>query len=255
MGILSPSDWTNAMSSDPTGSKEATALQRQMFDYQKEIMAPFVSSGQANVQRLNQMMVPGEYLDPTRTFTTQAWQASPEYSAYNAAQQAAQTDALANLQAQAGASGMYGGGTYANQLAQNLGNLYAQYQPASLAAAQQNWQANRRQAYNMLAGLANPTAAQQIGEWAGAVGRGAGQAAMNTAAARQQGMSGLGAGLADIGRGAWNYFNQPSAPYTASGDLSNLSGTMDTGFGYMDTGAGSAVSASAGADFGLESFW
>ena len=88
----------------------------------------------------------------------------------------------------------------------------------------------------MLAGLANPTAAQQVSAWAGNaaanVGNAFGQSAMNTAAARQQGLSNIGSSAIDLARGAWNWYNQP---YIASGDLSSLSGTMNTGLGYMDT--------------------
>lgn len=228
MGVLSPSDWTSAMSSDPTGSKEAAAMQfiaqQNALNYQKETMAPFVESGKANIQRLNELMGAGQYLEPTRTFTTADWGASPEYAAYNAAQQAAQTNSLAALQAQAGASGMYGGGTYANQLSQNLGNLYAQYQPASLAAAQQNWNANRALAYNMLAGLANPTAAQQVGAWAGNaaanVGNAFGQSAMNTAAARQQGLSNLGSSAIDLLKGQFMGNNYDT--YGMDASLNNI---------------------------------
>ena len=200
MGFLNAGNWYDVVGGDPTGAKEAagvqTMLQLQAQNYQREMMAPWVKSGQENLAQLNQLMEPGGYLEPTRRFTTEDWRSSPEYAVFNTAQQAAQANALDALQAQAGASGMYGGGTYANQLAQNLGNLYAQYQPASLAASQQNWNADREMAYNMLASLANPDAAKQLSSWAGTtaanIGNALGTSYTATGAARRAGMSQMG---------------------------------------------------------------
>ena len=92
--------------------------------------------------------------------------------------------------AQGAASGMYGSGTMANALAQNMGQLYAQYDPLSLQTAQQNAVAARQNQYNQMTGMSSPTGAQQVGQWAGQYGQNAGQnmiAAGNAQAAGQVG--------------------------------------------------------------------
>ena len=101
-------------------------------------MQPWVESGQANLGKLNAATASGGSLDPNYRFSTQDWKNSPEYSVYAGARDAAINKSQDALMAQGAASGMYGSGTMANQLAQNMGQLYAQYDPQSLAAAQQS---------------------------------------------------------------------------------------------------------------------
>jgi hypothetical protein len=240
MGFLSPSDWVSAFDSSAEDlANQQLALQRQMFDYQKETMAPWVKSGSENLARLNSAMREGGQLDPAQRYTTGMWQASPEYQAYNAAQQAAQTNAVNALQSQAGASGMYGSGNYANQLATNLGNLYAQYQPQSLAAAQQNWGNQRSQAYNMLAGLANPQAAQQISNYAGAnAAQQAGilQNQFANQGVNRRGAANLSQGVGDLAQGVWNW-------YQGLGSGSGIGGANDLGSQALSAQYGSPAAA------------
>jgi hypothetical protein len=120
------------------------------------------------------MGVTGGGLDPSARFSTADWQASPEYGAYAGARDATLKRTMAGLQGQAGASGMYGSGNVANALASNVADIYATYDPASLAAARQGWEGGRGTEFNMLAGLSNPNAVQQIGNYAGAYGTNAG---------------------------------------------------------------------------------
>jgi hypothetical protein len=122
-----------------------------------------------------QMGVQGGSLNPDWRFSTQDWQNSPEYAVYNNARDAALTRSQDALMAQGAASGMYGSGTMANQLSQNMGQLYAQYDPLSLQTAQQNAVAARQNQYQMMTGMASPTGAQQVGQWAGNYANNVGQ--------------------------------------------------------------------------------
>lgn len=92
--------------------------------------------------------------------------------------------------AQNAASGMYGSGTMANQLSQNMGQLYAQYDPQSLAAAQQNAISQRQNEYNILAGMSSPTGAQQVAQYAGQYGQNAGANMINAGNAQAAGQVG-----------------------------------------------------------------
>ena len=137
-----------------------------------------------------QMGVAPGGLNPDWRFSTEDWKNSPEYEVYNNARDAALTRSQDALMAQGAASGMYGSGTMANALAQNMGQLYAQYDPQSLAAAQQSAIGQRNTQYNMMAGMSNPQGAQQVAGYAGQYGQNAGQnmlAAGNAQAAGQVG--------------------------------------------------------------------
>ncbi len=123
----------------------------------------------------NQMGVQSGGLNPDWRFSTEDWKNSPEYSVYAGARDAALTKSQDALMAQGAASGMYGSGTMANQLSQNMGQLYAQYDPLSLQTAQQNAISQRQNQYNMMTGMASPSGAQQVGQWAGQYGQNAGQ--------------------------------------------------------------------------------
>ena len=187
-------------------ANQANQLQYQMFQEQQKLMQPWVTSGQQNLERLNyamygqapqspgdrvipapgprpaetrmapdslaggltanQMGVQAGGLNPDWRFSTEDWKNSPEYEVYNNARDAALTRSQDALMAQGAASGMYGSGTMANQLSQNMGQLYAQYDPLSLQTAQQNAVAARQNQYNQMVGMASPTGAQQVGQWA-----------------------------------------------------------------------------------------
>ena len=131
--------------------------------------------------------VRGGGINPSERFTTADWQVSPEYAAYAGARNAALDRTSADLAAQAGASGMYGSGNVANALAKNVSQIYAGYDPASLAAARDAWTQGRTLEFNQLASLANPNGAQQINTYAGNYGTAAGNAAANQGLIRQQG--------------------------------------------------------------------
>ena len=171
-------------------ANQANQLQYQMFQEQKALMQPWVDSGQANLGRLNTATQPGGSLDPNYRFSMQDWQNSPEYSVYAGARNAATKRSQEALMAQGAASGMYGSGTMANQLAQNMGELYAQYDPASLAAAQQSVLGQRNTGYNMLAGMSSPQGAQQVAGYAGQYGQQAGQNMIGAGNARAAGQMG-----------------------------------------------------------------
>ena len=138
----------------------------------------------------NQMGVAPGGLNPDWRFSTEDWKNSPEYSVYAGARDAALTRSQDALMAQGAASGMYGSGTMANQLSQNMGQLYAQYDPASLAAAQQNAIGARQNEYNMLVGMSSPTGAQQVAQYAGQYGQNAGQNIINSGNAQAAGQVG-----------------------------------------------------------------
>jgi hypothetical protein len=137
-----------------------------------------------------QMGVEGGGLNPDWRFSTEDWKNSPEYEVYAGARDAALQRSQDALMAQGAASGMYGSGTMANQLTQNMGQLYASYDPASLAAAQASAIGQRQNEYNMLAGMSNPSGAQQVGQWAGQYGQLAGQNILNAGDAQAAGQMG-----------------------------------------------------------------
>jgi hypothetical protein len=137
-----------------------------------------------------QMGVEGGGLNPDWRFSTEDWKNSPEYEVYAGARDAALQRSQDALMAQGAASGMYGSGTMANQLSQNMGQLYASYDPASLAAAQASAIGQRQNEYNMLAGMSNPSGAQQVGQWAGQYGQLAGQNILNAGDAQAAGQMG-----------------------------------------------------------------
>lgn len=180
----------DAAQTQADASNQANQLQYQMFEEQKNLMQPWVDSGQTNLGRLNTAVQAGGSLDPNYRFSTEAWKNSPEYAVYANARDAAIGKSNDALMAQGAASGMYGSGTMANQLAQNMGQLYAQYDPASLAAAQQSALGQRQNAYNQMAGMASPYGAQQVAGFAGQYGQNAGQNIVNAGAAQAAGQMG-----------------------------------------------------------------
>lgn len=176
----------------------------------------------------SQMGVQAGGLNPDWRFGVQDWKSSPEYQVYSGARDAAINRSQDALMAQGAASGMYGSGTMANALAQNMGQLYAQYDPQSLAAARQAAEAARTQEFNQLAGLSNPQGAQQVAQYAGQYGQNVGQnmiGAGNAQAAGQMGAANawgnaLTSGVNQLSNAYGQYqgqqnFNQP-LPYLST---------------------------------------
>jgi hypothetical protein len=180
----------------------------------------------------NQMGVQAGGLNPDWRFSTEDWQNSPEYAVYNNARDAALTRSQDALMAQGAASGMYGSGTMANQLSQNMGQLYAQYDPLSLQTAQQNAVAARQNQYNQMVGMASPTGAQQVGQWAGNYAQNAGQniiGAGNAQAAGQVGSANAWGNAMSSG------VNQLSNAYGQYRGQQNFNRWMDQGqYGYQN---------------------
>jgi hypothetical protein len=189
-GILQSNAAEDAAQTQATSADQANQLQYKMFQEQQKLMQPWVDSGQANLAKLNTATQAGGNLDPNYRFSTQDWKNSPEYSVYAGARDAALAKSQDALLAQGAASGMYGSGTMANQLSQNMGQLYAQYDPQSLAAAQQSVLGQRNSGYNMLAGMSSPTGAQQVAGFAGQYGQQAGQNMIGAGNALAQGQVG-----------------------------------------------------------------
>jgi len=143
-------------------------------------------------------------------YTMEDWYASPEYQVYNNAQGAALTNATDTVNASAAAKGMYGSGTWANQLNTNMGNIYAAYQPASLAAARNADTASRTGNYNMISGMSNSTGATQLANAASQYGVNSGN--LTTAAGNAQAQGQLTGANAMIG-GVTSGLNQVANAY------------------------------------------
>ena len=171
-------------------------------------------------------------LSPDWRFGMQDWKDSPEYSVYQGARDAALKQSQDTLMAQGAASGMYGSGTMASALAQNMGQLYAQYDPASLAAARQAAESARTQEYNMLAGMSSPYGAQQVAQYAGQYGQNAGQNMINAGNAQAAGQ--VGAANA-WGNAMSTGVNQLSNAYGQYRGQQNFNRWMDQGqYGYQN---------------------
>ena len=193
---------------------------------------------------VDQMGVKAGGLNPDWRFSTQDWKNSPEYEVYAGARDAALTRSQDALMAQGAASGMYGSGTMANALSQNMGQLYAQYDPLSLQTAQQNAVAARQNQYNQMVGMASPTGAQQVGQWAGQYGANAGQniiGAGNAQAAGQVGAANawgnaMSSGVNQLanaygqyqGQQNFNRWNQPQQWQVPISSGYNPGGTYET---------------------------
>lgn len=149
-------------------------------------------------------------------YTTEDWMASPEYQVYNTAQNAALTKSQDAINASAAAKGMYGSGTWADQLNTNMGNLYAQYQPASLAAARNADTASRIGNYNMISGLSNSSGARQLANAASNYGVNSGSLITQAGNAQAQGqltgtnamIGGISSGLNQMAGAYGNYQGQ-----------------------------------------------
>jgi hypothetical protein len=164
----------------------------------------------------DQMGVEGGSLDPSWRFSMQDWYDSPEYQVYNQARDVSIRQGQDAINAQNAARGMFGSGTWANALASNISDQYAKYNPASLAAARSAAEAARTQQYNMMVGMANPTGAQQVANYAGQYGTNAAQLMQAAGNAQAQGIiggnnamwNGVNSGLNQIGSAYGNYQGQ-----------------------------------------------
>lgn len=219
--------------------------QKQMFNQTQANMAPFLQSGTSNLGTLNALMQPGQAFSPTATYGMSQFQASPEYQVMM--QQ--MNNATAGMGAGAAAAGNFGSGNMATALQQNAANIGLQGYTSGL----NDWNAQRATGFNMLAGLANPNAAQQMGNFAMQSGVNQGNT-MQTGAANQlaarsqqynQGMNTLGA-ASNIGKSIYDYLNQgnqgSSNPYSANsfygsdyGNYGNVSGSdIQGGYSNME---------------------
>lgn len=239
MGILSPSDWVNAMSSDPTGSKQsaedqmifnnlALGEQQRQFDTTQANFRPFLNAGTNAVNQLSSSTAPGGlYYNPQ--FTMQDYQQSPAYQAM------VQTQGLQNqgMSAQAAASGMLGSGNFANALQSNA--------QSNAAGAEGNafnqWMNQLGQGYQMQAGMANLGigSANNLGGFGANMANNAGNLLSNT---------GQALGNANVANRL--YSNQAAA------NLSNNAGQgignwLASYYGGMGGGAASIYGSGAGA--------
>lgn len=137
-----------------------------------------------------QFGVQGGGLNPDFRYGMQDWQSSPEFQVYSGARDAALRRSTDQIQAQNAASGMFGSGNWANRLAENMGDIYAQYDPQSYAAAQGANLGQRRQEYNILAGMSSPIGAQQVADYAEQYGLNAGNMALAAGDAQARGQMG-----------------------------------------------------------------
>jgi hypothetical protein len=189
-------------------NSEAQTLYRNPITGEISETAPGFNTGQMGVE--------GGSLDPSWRFGMQDWYDSPEYQVYNQARDVSIRQGQDAVNAQSAARGMFGSGTWANSLAGNISDQYAKYNPASLAAARGATEAARAQQYNMMVGMASPTGAQQVANYAGQYGANAGnlmQAAGNAQAQGQQAgtnamVSGFGSGVNQIANAYGNYQGQ-----------------------------------------------
>lgn len=230
-------------------ANQANQLQYQMFQEQQKLMQPWAQSGGQNLDRLNyamygqvptregalpanQMGVAPGGLNPDWRFSTQDWKNSPEYSVYAGARDAAINKSQDALMAQNAASGMYGSGTMANQLSQNMGQLYAQYDPQSLAAAQSNAIGARQNEYNMLTGMSSPTGAQQVAQYAGQYGQNAGQNIVGAGNAQAAGQVGAANAWGNALTSGTNQIANAYGQYQGQQNFNQMAQMYGMGGGY-----------------------
>lgn len=175
---------------------------------------PFTGAVTAEVPDVSRYLqgAPGS-LNPAN-FTMDDFRGSLESQVYGGARDAAAKKSIDATQAQGVAQGMgnlNNSGNIQNALMQNLGQLYAQYDPQALSA----WQANKTNQFNMMSGMASPQGAQQVGNYAGnmasnvgnnmiSAGNAVGQGAVNRAGAWDNGIQ----NLSNIGMGAYGQYQQ-----------------------------------------------
>lgn len=249
MGFLDPSSWASAF--DSSGSDAAAAqallamqslkLQKQQYANAQAQMAPWVQSGQTNLGMLNALMQPGGQLDPTKRFSMTDFQADPGYAWRQ--QQGAKAIMAAGAAGLPGAPA-YGSGNMAVAL-QNMGQNLASQEYDN---AYNRWAGQRGTEFNMLAGLANPNAAQQLSGMGmnfansgsnilAGMGNALGQGIMNNYAIRNAGMSNLGNSL-QSGLGNWLMADSGWEWNDGSGNLNNAQNLWNTIAGWFGGGYG-----------------
>lgn len=178
--------------------KRAIAEAKNTYNAQQSLLSPWTQSEQSALTRFLTESQAGGRLDPMTQFQMEDYYNSPEYQIYQEAQNAASQQAMDQMKAMgaAGKYGGFGGGTFANALTQNLGQLYAQYGPQALAASRQAWENQRANAFNALYGLSQPQQTGQLAQYRGTMGQNIQNAYLQRAQAEQQaqqgGMSSLG---------------------------------------------------------------
>jgi hypothetical protein len=212
MGFLSPADWTNAFSSDPTGAKSAadTAAQTQMtmFNTTQGNLKPYMDSGVTANNNLNAAMP-----SLTAPYSLSKYQASPEA----AVTANSMSDMFKQLMASSAAGGNMGSGSMATALQKNAAAIGLQGYQTGL----QDYQGQNLNQFNMLDTRA-----------------GAGQ---NAAA----GLGGFGQNVANnIGD---NGINAATRNYAATNSgLTNLSNSLGSGVSnWLQANSGSGGSNAA----------
>lgn len=189
---ISPESWAakNYLASHP-GAQGQTLYQNPMTGEVSTQVPAYTSSN---------MGVRGGSLNPLATFSMQDWQESPVAGAYQQAQDAATKNLMESSQAKWLAGGDISG-TQLNALSQNLGNLYAQYQPASEEAAYNQWLQQRQNALANISGQINPGVASEIAGYAGQYGSNYGNLQTGLGQAQAQGALGQAAGWGQAAKG------------------------------------------------------
>lgn len=168
--------------------KRAIAEAENTYNDQQSLLSPWTQSEQSALTRFLTESQAGGRLDPMTQFRMEDYYNSPEYQIYQEAQNAASQQAMDQMKAlgAAGKYGGFGGGTFANALSQNLGQLYAQYGPQALAASRQAWENQRANAFNALYGLSQPQQTGQLAQYRGTMGQNIQSAYLQRAQAEQQ---------------------------------------------------------------------
>jgi hypothetical protein len=269
MGILSPSDWTNAMSPGNQGQsweywlanaaqQDATRAQQAKAD---EAQAPWLKAGTQAVNMLGQGTQPGGYFN--QTYSPSQFTNDPSYQ-WRLKQGA---DALS---AQGSAAGMTGSGNLARGITDYAQNAAAQEYQAGYSRFNQT----QNQQYNQLAGLSGTgqVAGSQLNNL-GAAGVMQGnsvlanymaglqglnnQQNLNASQNANQSQSNLSNGLVNALPGVYNYFAGAGAAGSGLGALGSgvggtgvYSGTAGLTGALGDAFAGSAASSMTGAGAG-----
>lgn len=227
MGFLSPSDWSNAFKSDPTGAQGAaqTAANTQllMFNKTQQNLQPYMQTGQlANTELGNvspSLMQQDNRLNAalpglTTPYSLDQYNASPEAAVTNNAM----SDMMKQLMASSAAGGNLGSGNVATALQTNAAKLGLQGYQTGL----QDYTNNNLNNYNMISGAVQNQQGQNLNEFN----------MLNTMAGSGQnaaaGLGGFGANVANqIGQ---NGINAAATNFaTSNGAQTNLSNSLGQG--------------------------
>jgi hypothetical protein len=199
-------------------------------------MAPWVASGANNLAALNTATQKGGSLDPNARYQ------SFDFNALTDPGAAYRTQGGVNAITAAGAAaGNLGSGKLGTALtqfgedaaSQEYQNAFSRYQTGL-----NDWNAQRSTQYNQMAGMANPQAVEQMGNFAMQSGVNAGDT-MQTGAAQQnagsqQSFNNTGSlltGATNIGKSLYDWYtnsNPPQAPAAAN----NMTYTPGSGYTY-----------------------